>query len=41
MSPRIVSIREHPEYAERAIAWFQRTWANPASAPVYQDCITH
>lgn len=41
MSPRILSVRENPEITQRAIAWFQKTWASPASAPVYQDCITH
>lgn len=41
MPPRIVSVRQSPEFAERAIAWFQQTWGSPASAPVYQDCISH
>ncbi len=36
---RVISVREHPEYAERAIAWFQACWATKASRPVYDNCI--
>lgn len=36
----IVSVREHPEYAHRAIAYFQKQWADEDSKMVYQDCIT-
>ncbi|MBQ8509013.1 MAG: GNAT family N-acetyltransferase [Clostridia bacterium] len=37
----IVSVRERPEYADKAIAFFQRHWASDASRPVYEDCIRH
>jgi len=36
----IISIREHPEYKDRAIAYFQKSW--PSVQPIiYEDCITH
>lgn len=35
----IVSIRNQPEYLERAICYFQDKWATPESAAVYDDCI--
>lgn len=37
----IVSIREHPEYKDAAIQYFQDKWASPQSLMVYDDCITH
>jgi len=41
MMPYIISVREKPEYTQRAIAYFQSRWASPASMPVYEDCIKH
>ncbi len=36
---KIISIRENPEWTQRAIAYFQKHWANPDSMMVYDDCI--
>lgn len=35
----VISVWEHPEQAERFIAYFQEKWASEASRPVYDDCI--
>lgn len=35
----LISIREHPEWAERAIDFFCRHWAEENSGKVYEDCI--
>ena len=35
----IFSVREHPELADDAIAFFQRHWATEDSMMVYEDCI--
>lgn len=35
----IISVREHPEYANIAIKYFQEKWANDESKMVYEDCI--
>lgn len=35
----IISIREQPEYVEKAICYFQDKWATPESMAVYDDCI--
>ena len=36
----IISVRERPEYKDRAIAYFQKSW--DAVLPIiYEDCITH
>lgn len=37
----IISVREHPEWAERMIKYFQKHWASEESMMVYEDCITH
>ena len=35
---KIISIREHPEYKDHAISYFQQSW--PSVLPViYEDCI--
>ena len=37
---KIISIRETPSYAEKAIAYFQKNW--PSVRPIiYEDCISH
>jgi N-acetylglutamate synthase-like GNAT family acetyltransferase len=37
---KIISIRENPEYKDRAISYFQSKW--PTVLPViYEDCINH
>ena len=36
----VINVREQSEYRERAIAYFQKIWANDSSKPVYEDCIT-
>jgi len=37
---RIISVRENPEYKDKAIQYIQRSW--PSVLPViYEDCISH
>ena len=37
---RIISVRDNPEYTERAITYIQNSW--PSVLPViYEDCIRH
>lgn len=38
---QIISVKEHPEYKEKAIKYFQSKWANENSMKVYEDSITH
>lgn len=37
----VISIREYPEYKDRAIKYFQSKWASENSMKVYDDCITN
>ncbi len=37
---RIISVRENPEYKERAIQYFQNSWSEVAPI-IYEDCISH
>lgn len=35
----LISVRERPEWTDRAVAFFQRHWATEGSMMVYDDCI--
>lgn len=37
----IISVKERPEFKEKAIQYFQSKWASEESMMVYEDCITH
>ncbi|BES84410.1 hypothetical protein PEC302107_41310 [Pectobacterium araliae] len=37
----IISIRNRPEYKERAIHYFQRHWASEETLMLYENCISH
>lgn len=37
----IISVRERPEYKDKAVQYFQSKWASKESLMVYEDCITH
>lgn len=39
--PEILSVREHPEWAARAIGFFQKHWGTEENRVMYDDCITH
>lgn len=41
MKLRIVSVRENPDFKDRAVRYFQTHWASEDSMMVYDDCITH
>ncbi len=36
---KIISVREEPNYSEKAIAYFQSNWATESTMIVYEDCI--
>jgi len=36
----IISVRENPEYKNKAIAYFQQSWKSMRPI-IYEDCITH
>ena len=38
---RIISVKESPEYKDRAIKYFQSKWASKEILMVYEDCINH
>src|SRR5690606_4498471 len=38
---KIISVKEHPEYMDVAIQYFQSKWANEQSMMVYENCIKH
>lgn len=38
---KIISVKEYPEYKDRAIKYFQSKWASENSMKVYEDCITN
>lgn len=38
---KLISVKENPEFKDRAIRYFQSKWANEQSKMVYEDCITH
>lgn len=38
---RIASIRENPEFKDKAIEFFQKKWASESSMMVYEDCIAN
>ncbi|WP_099204926.1 GNAT family N-acetyltransferase [Scatolibacter rhodanostii] len=37
----IISVRQRPDYAKTAIAFFQKHWATEENKMVYEDCITN
>ena len=38
---KIISVKENPEFKDRAIKFIQSKWASEQSMMVYEDCITH
>jgi len=37
----VINVRKQSEYAEHAIQYFQKTWANRKNMKVYEDCINN
>ena len=37
---KIISVRENPEYKDKAIEYFQQSWKSVLPV-IYEDCITH
>ncbi|AET67852.1 acetyltransferase, N-acetylglutamate synthase [Desulfosporosinus orientis DSM 765] len=37
----IISVKQSPEYMDKAIQYFQSKWANENTLMVYEDCITN
>jgi hypothetical protein len=37
---KIISVRENPDYKNKAIEYFQRSWKSVLPI-IYEDCITH
>ena len=37
---KVISVREHPEYKDRAIEYFQTSWQSVLPI-IYEDCISH
>ena len=40
MNLKVISVREQPEYKDKAIKYFQSKWKG-VSPKIYDDCITH
>ena len=38
---KLISVREQPALAEKAVTYFQQKWASENSKMVYEDCILH
>lgn len=38
--PKVVSVRENPEYTKTAISYFQKNWKGVLPV-IYEDCISH
>jgi len=38
---QLIAIRDHPQYLNEAIMYFQKRWASKDSMRVYEDCLRH
>jgi N-acetylglutamate synthase-like GNAT family acetyltransferase len=36
---KVINLREHPQYKEMAVVYFQKVWGKEGSSPVHKDCI--